>query len=190
MLTSLHENSSIWFFLPIATLIIFFSPTVINRLSKCNHNFNSARSKKTSPPSPLKLPIIGNLHQVGNLTHRNLQSFAQTYGPLILLHFGKVPVLVVSTAEAAREVMKTHDLVFSNRPHRKMSDIFFYSSKDVAFAPYGNYWKQIRSISVLHLLSAKKVQTYGLFEKARSCVFITSRAASVVKTTRTGTLPK
>ena len=162
MFTSLHENSSCWFFLPIATLIIFFLPTLINLLSKCNHNFNSARSKKISPPSPPKLPIIGNLHQLGALTHRNLQSFAQTYGPLMLLHFGRVPVLVVSTAEAAREVMKTHDLVFSNRPHRKMFDIFLYDSKDVASAPYGNYWRQIRSISVLHLLSAKKVQSFGV----------------------------
>ncbi|KAK8470353.1 hypothetical protein PHAVU_004G118932 [Phaseolus vulgaris] len=80
----------------------------------------------------------------------------------MLLHFGRVPVLVVSTAEAAREVMKTHDLVFSNRPHRKMFDIFLYDYKDVASAPYGNYWRQIRSISVLHLLSAKKVQSFGV----------------------------
>ncbi|XP_047169988.1 cytochrome P450 736A117-like [Vigna umbellata] len=79
----------------------------------------------------------------------------------MLLHFGKLPVLVVSTAEAAREVMKTHDLIFSNRPHRKMFDIFFYDSKDVSSAPYGNYWRQIRSICVLHLLSAKKVQSLG-----------------------------
>ncbi|XP_047168662.1 cytochrome P450 736A117-like [Vigna umbellata] len=157
MSTSLRENSSIWFFLPIATLIIFFLRTVI----KCSHNFNSAMARKTLPPSPPKLPIIGNLHQLGTLTHRTLHSFAQTYGPLMLLHFGKVPVLVVSTAEAAREVMKTHDLVFSNRPHRKMFDIFLYDSKDVASAPYGNYWRQIRSICVLHLLSAKKVQSFG-----------------------------
>ncbi|WVZ14798.1 hypothetical protein V8G54_012364 [Vigna mungo] len=118
-------------------------------------------TRKTSPPSPPKLPIIGNLHQLGTLTHRTLRSFAQTYGPLMLLHFGKVPVLVVSTPEAAREVMKTHDLIFSNRPHRKMFDIFLYDSKDVASAPYGNYWRQIKSISVLHLLSAKKVQSFG-----------------------------
>ncbi|CAJ1952690.1 unnamed protein product [Sphenostylis stenocarpa] len=66
----------------------------------------SSNSEKNSPPSPPKLPIIGNLHQLGTLAHRTLHSFAQTYGPLMLLHFGKVPVLVVSTTEAAREVMK------------------------------------------------------------------------------------
>ena len=36
-------------------------------------------------------------------------------------------VLVVSTAEATREVMKTHDVVFSNRPHRKEYLCFSFS---------------------------------------------------------------
>ncbi|XP_028181484.1 cytochrome P450 71A6-like [Glycine soja] len=184
MSTSLHENPSSLFFLPIITFITFFVlRTVIKLLSKWNNNSNSATTRETSPvssspPSPPKLPIIGNLHQLGTLTHRTLQSLAQTYGPVMLLHFGKVPVLVVSTSEAAHEVMKAHDLVFSNRPHRKMVDIFFYGSKDVAFAPYGNYWRQIRSICVLHLLSAKKVQSFGavrqeeisiMMEKIRQC---------------------
>ncbi|KAG5007193.1 hypothetical protein AAZX31_09G129700 [Glycine max] len=178
MLTSL-ENSSSWFFLPLmVAFTLFVLCSVHNLLSKWNNSSNTAIPKKTTPPSPPKLPIIGNLHQLGTLTHRTLQSLAQTYGPLMLLHFGKMPVLVVSTAEAAREVMKTHDLVFSNRPHRKMFDILLYGSKDVASSPYGNYWRQIRSICVLHLLSAKKVQSFGavreeeisiMMEKIRQC---------------------
>ena len=78
---------------------------------------------------------------------------------MMLLHLGRVPVLVVSSADAAREIMKTNDLIFANRPRNKMADILLYGSKDVAFAPYGDYWRQIRSISVLHLLSNKKVQS-------------------------------
>nr|KYP61990.1 Cytochrome P450 71A6 [Cajanus cajan] len=78
----------------------------------------------------------------------------------MLLHFGNVPMLVVSTAEAAREVLKSLDHVFCNRPHRKMFDIFWYGSTDVASAPYGHYWRQVKSICVLHLLSGKKVQSF------------------------------
>ncbi|KAH1242944.1 Cytochrome P450 71A4 [Glycine max] len=62
----------------------------------------------------------------------------------MLLHFGKVPVHVVSSSDAAREVMKTHDLVFSDRPQRKINDILL----------------QLRSLSVLHLLSTKRVQSF------------------------------
>ncbi|RDX62569.1 Cytochrome P450 71A26, partial [Mucuna pruriens] len=122
-------------------------------------NFNSTKGKN-SPPSPPKFPIIGNLHQLGSYPHRTLHSLAQKYGPLMMLHLGRVPVLVISSADAARAVMKTHDRVFADRPHIKMFDILLYGSKDVAGSPYGEYWRQIRSISVLHLLSAKRVQSF------------------------------
>jgi len=120
--------------------------------------FNSTKTKN-SPPSPPKFPIIGNLHQLGLFPHRTLQSLAKEYGPLMQLHLGSVPVLVISSPEGASEIMKTHDRVFANRPQTKLYDILLYDCKDVSTAPYGEYWRQIRSISVLHLLSAKRVQS-------------------------------
>ncbi|KAG5100365.1 hypothetical protein JHK82_045417 [Glycine max] len=148
--------------LMVAFSLFVLCSSVHNHLSsKWNNNSNTAIANKTTQLSLPKLPIIGNLHQLGTLTHRTLQSLAQNNGPLMLLHFGKVPVLVVSTAEAAREVMKTHDLVFSNRPHRKMFDILLYGSQDVVSSSYGHFWREIRSICVFHLLSAKKVQSFG-----------------------------
>ncbi|KAL3342791.1 hypothetical protein AABB24_026702 [Solanum stoloniferum] len=113
------------------------------------------------PPSPAKLPIIGNLHQLGSLPHRSLHKLSKKYGPVMLLHFGSKPVIVASSVDAARTIMKTHDLVWSNRPKSSIADRLFYGSKDVAFSPYGEYWRQIKSITVLHLLSNKRVQSYG-----------------------------
>ncbi|XP_059304040.1 cytochrome P450 71A3-like [Lycium ferocissimum] len=122
--------------------------------------FSTSNNKKRLPPSPRKLPIIGNLHQLGPLPHRSLHKLSEKYGPLMLLHLGSKPVLVASSVDAARDVMKTHDLVWSNRPKSRMADRLFYGSKDVAFSPYGEYWRQIKSITVLHLLSNKRVQSY------------------------------
>ncbi|KAJ1417602.1 Cytochrome P450 [Sesbania bispinosa] len=88
------------------------------------------------------------------------QPAARTH-PLHLQEFlYLVPVLVVSSADAASMVMKTHDLVFCDRPQRKILDILLYGSKDVASAPYGEYWRQVRSVIVLHLLSNKRVQSF------------------------------
>ncbi|WJX52171.1 hypothetical protein P8452_38309 [Trifolium repens] len=115
---------------------------------------NSSVTTRNSPPSPPKFPLLGNLHQLGLFPHRTLQTLSHKYGPLMLVYFGKVPVLVVSSADAASKVMKTHDLVFSDRPRRKIFDILLYGSKDVATCAYedGEYWRQVKSLSVAHLL--------------------------------------
>ncbi|XP_004236547.2 cytochrome P450 71A4-like [Solanum lycopersicum] len=120
----------------------------------------SNTQQRLSPPSPTKLPIIGNLHQLGSLPHRSLHKLSKKYGPVMLLQFGSKPVIVASSVDAARDIMKTNDLIWSGRPKSSMTDVLFYGSKDVAFSPYGEYWRQIRSITVLHLLSNKRVQSY------------------------------
>ena len=71
-----------------------------------------------------------------------------------------MPVLVASSVDAARDIMKTHDLIFSNRPKLNISSILCYGSKDIAFAQYGEYWRQVKSIAVLHLLTNKRVLSY------------------------------
>lgn len=140
--------------------------TVTKWLSK------SSRSKNL-PPSPLKLPILGNLHQLGLLPHQTLQSLAGKHGPLMLLHFGSVPVLVVSTADAAHDVLKTHDLTFASRPliFRAVKK-FILDGKNIGFAPYGEYWRQMRSIFVLHLLSSKRVQCFRFMREEETAVFM------------------
>ncbi|XVF54583.1 hypothetical protein PTKIN_Ptkin05aG0192900 [Pterospermum kingtungense] len=132
----------------------------------------SGRTKLNSPPSPPKLPVIGNLHNIGPHPHRSLRDLAQRYGPLMLLRFGSVPVLVVSSADAAREIMKTHDLTFANRPKSLAFLKLTYDHKDVAGAPYGEYWRQIRSICVLHLLSNTRVQSYGTIREEETALAI------------------
>ncbi|OIT30412.1 cytochrome p450 71a4 [Nicotiana attenuata] len=78
----------------------------------------------------------------------------------MLLHLGNKPVVVASSVDAARDIMKTHDLVWSSRPKSSIADRLFYGSKDIAFSPYGEYWRQVRSVTVFHLLSNKRVQSF------------------------------
>ncbi|KAF2307064.1 hypothetical protein GH714_024641 [Hevea brasiliensis] len=55
----------------------------------------------------------------------------------MLLHLGRIPTVVISSAEEAREVLKTHDLACCSRPLLAGSGRVSYNYKDVAFAPYG-----------------------------------------------------
>ncbi|PWA82102.1 cytochrome P450 [Artemisia annua] len=120
-----------------------------------------SQTQKNLPPSPRKLPIIGNLHQLGsNLHHHSFKALSHKHGPLILIHLGSSPVLVVSSAEAAREIMKTHDSIFSSRHKLSIPDKLNYGSKNIGFAPYGEHWRQVRRIAEIHLLSNKRVQSF------------------------------
>ncbi|KAI3737369.1 hypothetical protein L2E82_27368 [Cichorium intybus] len=141
-------------------LLFYFSFVVLIILISYKWISTRFKTKKNLPPSPPKLPIIGNLHQLGLSPHRSLQALSQKHGPLMLMHLGNVPVLVASSPEAAKEIMKTHDLKFSNRPKLRIPDILVYGSNDITFSPYGEYWRQVKSIAIVHLLNNSRVQSF------------------------------
>ncbi|VAH18745.1 unnamed protein product [Triticum turgidum subsp. durum] len=128
--------------------------------------FLVARSRKdgargSPPPSPPALPVIGNLHELGRgRHHRRLQALARSYGPLFLLRLGSVPTVVVSSPSLAEAVLKTQDHAFCSRPQPRTAHGTLYGCHDMAFSPYGERWRQLRRIAVLHLLSAKRVDSF------------------------------
>lgn len=115
-------------------------------------------SAKLLPPGPLPLPIIGNLHMLGKLPHRNLRDIAQKYGPLMFLRFGSVPTVVASSPEMAEQFLKTHDLNFAGRPSTTVGKNMIYNSTDIGFSPYGPYWRTVRKVCVLELLSPRRLE--------------------------------
>ncbi|KAI9108936.1 hypothetical protein K1719_020241 [Acacia pycnantha] len=118
------------------------------------------RNKPNLPPSPPQFPLIGNLHQLGSLPHRSLTALSHKYGPLMFLRLGQTPTLVVSSAHFAREIVKSHDIVFSDRPQTTAAKILLYRCTDVGFLPYGEEWRVKKKICVLELLSLKRVQSF------------------------------
>ncbi|OMO72249.1 Cytochrome P450 [Corchorus capsularis] len=129
-------------------------------------------NRKRLPPSPPSLPILGNLHQLGEDPPVALKSLAKTYGPLMMIRLGRLPVLIASSADAAREIMKTHDTIFSNRPIFPSDEKILVGSKGFSMAPYGEYWRQMRSICALHLLSNKTVQSFKPLREEETALFI------------------
>ncbi|PHT53790.1 hypothetical protein CQW23_08252 [Capsicum baccatum] len=79
----------------------------------------------------------------------------------MMLQFGSVPFLIASSAQAASQIMKTQDVGFADKPMSSIPSKLFFGPKDVAFTPYGEYWRNARSICMLQLLNNKRVQSFS-----------------------------
>ncbi|XP_055818836.1 premnaspirodiene oxygenase-like [Solanum dulcamara] len=122
---------------------------------------NSNSKTKRLPPGPWKLPLLGSMfHLLGGLPHHVLRDLAKKYGSIMHLQLGEVSLVVVTSPDMAKQVLKTHDLAFADRPTLLAAEILFYNRIDIIFSPYGDYWRQMRKICLMELLSAKNVRSF------------------------------
>ncbi|CAO2176078.1 unnamed protein product [Urochloa humidicola] len=149
-------------------------------LSKLKSLLVTSQKKLNLPPGPWTLPVIGSLHHLvtsPNL-YRATRSLAQKHGPLMMLRIGEVPTVVASSPETANEIMKTQDIMFADRYNNSIVGTLSFYGKDLAFAPYGEQWRQLRKICVLELLSATQVQSFRHIREDEIARFMQKLAAS------------
>ncbi|XP_068656829.1 cytochrome P450 CYP82D47-like [Aristolochia californica] len=108
-----------------------------------------------APQPPGRWPIIGHLHlfREPHSLLQTLGSMADKYGPAITLRLGLCPTLVISSCELARECFTANDKAFATRPLSAAGEYMGYNYAMFGFAPYGPYWREIRKMATLHVLS-------------------------------------
>ncbi|KAH0749165.1 hypothetical protein KY290_028397 [Solanum tuberosum] len=148
----------------VALLIFFpFLFTLFGKLLR-----KSSTKQEKLPPGPWRLPIIGSLHHLRGallFPHRTLKNLATKYGPIMYLQLGEIPAVIISSPNMVKEILKTHELAFATKPQLTSIDITTYNYKDIAFAPYGDKWRQMRDICVTELLSTKMVKSFSSIRK-------------------------
>ncbi|GJW39077.1 7-ethoxycoumarin O-deethylase-like protein [Tanacetum coccineum] len=122
---------------------------------------------KNLPPGLTPLPIIGNLHQLGEKPHRSLVELAKIRGPIMFLKLGRINTLVISSAAAAKLVLQKQDLAFSNR---FVSDVVYahnHFQESVVWLPIGAKWRSLRKIFNSNIFSGKRLDN-GISKQLRS----------------------
>lgn len=127
---------------------------------------------KKLPPGPRGFPIFGNLHMLGEFPHVDLHRLAQKYGDIMYLRLGLVPAIVVSSPQAAELFLKTHDLSFATRPPLEAAKHISYGQRNLSYAEYGSYWRTIRKMCTLELLSNHKINSFKSMRKEELELFI------------------
>uniref|UniRef100_A0A0D9VD23 Cytochrome P450 n=1 Tax=Leersia perrieri TaxID=77586 RepID=A0A0D9VD23_9ORYZ len=159
---------------------------VLLRLRK-NRGGGNGNDGVNLPPGPWRLPVIGSLHHLAGkpLVHRAISDISRRMGspPLMYLRLGEVPVVVATSPDAAREVMRSHDVAFATRPWSPTVKIMMSDGEGLVFAPYGDLWRQLRRIAILELLSARRVASFRRVREEEAARLVRAGATSAAATT-------
>ncbi|XP_078157194.1 desmethyl-deoxy-podophyllotoxin synthase-like [Carex rostrata] len=122
----------------------------------------ATHSKSNLPPGPQNLPFIGGLHHLAtaSLPHHALCNLARLHGPVMLLRAGETDLVVLTSREAAKEVMQTQDANLANRPTMYSANVVMYGSTDILWSN-GPYWRQLRRICTSELFNPKRVKSFS-----------------------------
>ncbi|XP_010249368.1 PREDICTED: cytochrome P450 CYP82D47-like [Nelumbo nucifera] len=126
-----------------------------------NYKKKRDQARPRPPEPPGAWPIFGHLAQLGGPKplFRTLGDMADRNGPVFMLRFGMYPTLVVSRWDVARECFTTNDRALASRPTSVAGKYLSYGGAIIGFAPYGAYWREIRKIATLELLSNRRIES-------------------------------
>ncbi|XP_010923556.1 cytochrome P450 78A5 [Elaeis guineensis] len=96
----------------------------------------------------------------GTAAHRALAGLARSIGATRLMAFsvGLTRFIVSSHPDTAREILNSS--AFADRPIKESAyELLFHRA--MGFAPFGEYWRNLRRISATHLFSPRRIAAFG-----------------------------
>ncbi|KAL1566042.1 iridoid oxidase-like [Salvia divinorum] len=123
------------------------------------------RNRLRLPPGPPGWPIIGNIFDLRTQTHRDFDRLKSMYGPVLWLKLGNLNTVVIQSAAAAAELFKKHDVAFADRKAPDSLNACDYIKGSLAEAPYDEYWRILRRLSLSELMVQKRIKSSAQLRK-------------------------
>ncbi|KAI8573768.1 hypothetical protein RHMOL_Rhmol01G0301600 [Rhododendron molle] len=123
--------------------------------------WKSKTSMDANAPEPKGAwPIIGHLLLLGGKTpvFRTLAAMADKNGPIFTIQIGMQRALVVSSKETIMECFTANDRAFVSRPKSAAVKYMGYDGAMSALGPHGPYWRELRKVMTLELLSNSRLE--------------------------------
>ncbi|KAK1268267.1 Cytochrome P450 82C4 [Acorus gramineus] len=156
--------------LPLQALLACLLPLILIYYYSCNSKSNTMNNHHhKSPPEPSGAwPIIGHLpllSRPGPLC-RTLAALADEHGPIFSLRLGARRTVVVSGLAEAKECFSSNDRALAGRPDSAASRIMGYDCAMIGLSPYGPYWREVRKIAIVKLLSNARLDALAHVRRA------------------------
>ncbi|KAK6921019.1 Cytochrome P450 [Dillenia turbinata] len=120
---------------------------------------------KTAIPGPTGFPLAGLLFAfTGSLTHRVLGKLAKAFKAESLMAFsvGLTRFVISSQPKSAKEILNSS--AFADRPIKESAYMLLFH-RAMGFAPFGEYWRNLRRISATYMLSPRQIAELGEFRR-------------------------
>nr|B5UAQ8.1 RecName: Full=Cheilanthifoline synthase; Short=CHS; AltName: Full=Cytochrome P450 719A5 [Eschscholzia californica]ANY58153.1 CYP719A5 [synthetic construct]BAG75113.1 cheilanthifoline synthase [Eschscholzia californica] len=142
-----------------ATVVVVFA--IAKLLKK-----SSSISTMEWPKGPKKLPIIGNLHQLGGEAfHVVLANLAKIHGTVMTIWVGAWrPMIVISDIDKAWEVLVNKSSDYAGRDFPEITKIISANWKNISCSDSGPFWQNLRkglqggALAPLNVISQYQLQ--------------------------------
>ncbi|KAF4953618.1 hypothetical protein FGADI_5954 [Fusarium gaditjirri] len=123
----------------------------------------TGRRPKNYPPGPPTLPILGNIHLMPTKdAHLQFRKWADEYGPVYSLILGTKPFIVLSSAQAVKDLLDKKSALYSDRQEMYVGQILGSGGLRLLMMGYGPTWRSFRKLvhSLLNVTTAKSYVPY------------------------------
>ena len=153
-----HSYLSLSLFLLLTCTVTQFLRSLHAKTTKANYKL---------PPGPSFLTIVGSLFEFCRKPQQTLAKLAKLHAPdIMLLKLGQSTTIIISSPNIAKEVLQTHDVLFSDRTVPSIVTALDHHNYSLPFLPVSPLWKDLRKICNEQLFSNKTLDaSQGLRRK-------------------------